>query len=142
MPHGVGSRTGSWADTRDYARSTGTVKQDWVRLDLARTHALLAAMDLLNWRMACAVADESLTPADASSAKVFSTECVVDVYKTLLGIVGSPGYIRMGSVGAVLRGELERAGRWAQINTFGGGVNEVQRDIVATVGLGLPRGTR
>ncbi|MBA3655489.1 MAG: acyl-CoA dehydrogenase, partial [Actinobacteria bacterium] len=60
----------------------------------------------------------------------------------LLGIVGAGGYIRMGSSGSVLRGELERAGRWAQINTFGGGVNEVQRDIVATVGLGLPRGTR
>jgi alkylation response protein AidB-like acyl-CoA dehydrogenase len=131
-----------WADTRDYVRTTGAIEKDWVRLDLARTHAQLAAMDLLNWRMACAVADESLTPADASSAKVFSTECVVDVYKTLLGVVGAPGYIRMSSPGAVLRGELERAGRWAQINSFGGGVNEVQRDIVATVGLGLPRGTR
>jgi alkylation response protein AidB-like acyl-CoA dehydrogenase len=113
-----------------------------VRLDLARTHAQLEAMRLLNWRMAGAVADDTLTPADASSVKVFGTECVVDVYKTLLGIVGSRGYVRIGSPGAALRGELERAGRWAQINTFGGGVNEVQRDIVATVGLGLPRGTR
>ena len=131
-----------WSDTRDWARSSGAIAKDWVRLDLARTHAQLAAMDLLNWRMACAVADGSLTPADASSVKVFGTEAVVDVYKTLLGIVGAAGYLRMGSPGAVLRGELERAGRWAQINTFGGGVNEVQRDIVATVGLGLPRGTR
>jgi alkylation response protein AidB-like acyl-CoA dehydrogenase len=131
-----------WVDVRDHARSTGVIAKDWVRLDLAKTHAQLAAMDLLNWRMACAVADGSLTAADASSVKVFGTEAVVDVYKTLLGIVGAGGYIRMGSPGALLRGELERAGRWAQINTFGGGVNEVQRDIVATVGLGLPRGTR
>jgi 3-oxocholest-4-en-26-oyl-CoA dehydrogenase alpha subunit len=131
-----------WSDTRDFARSTGAISRDWVRLDLAKTHAQLAAMDLLNWRMACAVADGSLTPADASGVKVFGTEGVVDIYKTLLGVVGAAGYVRMGSPGAALRGELERAGRWAQINTFGGGVNEVQRDIVATVGLGLPRGTR
>jgi alkylation response protein AidB-like acyl-CoA dehydrogenase len=131
-----------WSDTRDHARQAGTIAYDWVRLDLARTHAQLSAMSLMNWRMACAVAAGTLTPADASSVKVFGTETVVDVYKTLLGIVGAGGYVRMGSPGAVLRGELERAGRWAQINTFGGGVNEVQRDIVATVGLGLPRGTR
>ena len=131
-----------WADTRDWARSTGASDKEWVRLDLARTHAQLTAMGLLNWRMACAVADDALTPADASSVKAFGTEVVVDVYKTLLGIVGAAGYLRMGSPGSVLRGELERAGRWAQINTFGGGVNEVQRDIVATVGLGLPRATR
>ena len=131
-----------WADVRDYARSTGVIDNEWVRLDLARTYAQLNAMDLLNWRMACLVADDALTPADASSVKVFGTECVVDVYKTLLGVVGAAGYVRMGSPGAILRGELERAGRWAQINTFGGGVNEVQRDIIATVGLGLPRATR
>ena len=131
-----------WADVRDYSRSTGAISKEWVRLDLARTYAQLSAMDLLNWRMACLVADDALTPADASSVKVFGTECVVDVYKTLLGVVGAAGYVRMGSPGAILRGELERAGRWAQINTFGGGVNEVQRDIIATVGLGLPRATR
>jgi alkylation response protein AidB-like acyl-CoA dehydrogenase len=42
----------------------------------------------------------------------------------------------------VLHGELERAGRQAQINTFGGGVNEVQREILATAGLGMKRGKR
>jgi alkylation response protein AidB-like acyl-CoA dehydrogenase len=50
--------------------------------------------------------------------------------------------VQAGSPGAVLRGVLERAGRTAQINTFGGGVNEVQREIVATAGLGMPRQAR
>ena len=131
-----------WDDVRDYARSEGLLAREWVRIDLARTYAQLEAMRLLNWKMACAVADDELTPADASSVKVYGSESVVDVYQTLLGIVGARGALRMGSPGAVLRGELERAGRWAQINTFGGGVNEVQRDIVAMVGLGLPRGAR
>jgi alkylation response protein AidB-like acyl-CoA dehydrogenase len=42
----------------------------------------------------------------------------------------------------VLHGDLERAGRAAQINTFGGGVNEIQREIVATAGLGMVRQAR
>ncbi|MBA3652952.1 MAG: acyl-CoA dehydrogenase family protein, partial [Actinobacteria bacterium] len=83
-----------WTDTRDFARSTGSLANEWVRLDLAKTYAQLSAMSLLNWRMACAVAAGTLTPADASSVKVFGTEAVVDVYKTLLGIVGAGGYIR------------------------------------------------
>jgi hypothetical protein len=42
----------------------------------------------------------------------------------------------------VLRGELEKAARAAQINTFGGGVNEVMREIVAWMGLGMARTAR
>src|SRR5581483_1190268 len=39
----------------------------WVRADLARAHAKLEAMKLLNWRMAAAVADGTLGPADAGA---------------------------------------------------------------------------
>jgi hypothetical protein len=42
----------------------------------------------------------------------------------------------------VLRGRLERSSRSQTIFTFGGGTNEVQRDIIAMVGLGLPRAPR
>jgi alkylation response protein AidB-like acyl-CoA dehydrogenase len=74
--------------------------------------------------------------------KVFGVERSIDVYRRLLGIVGTSGYLAPGSDGAILRGRLERSARGAQINTFGGGVNEVQREIVATVGLGMKRGKR
>ena len=61
----------------------------------------------------------------------------------LLGIVGAAGYLRAGSTGRRAR-RRARAGRprSAQINTFGGGVNEVQREIVASVGLGMARQAR
>ena len=71
--------------------------------------------------------------------KVFGTEKVVDVYRILQGVLGPLANLRPGSAGCVLHGELERAARAAQINTFGGGVNEIQRDLVATAGLGLSR---
>ena len=41
-----------------------------------------------------------------------------------------------------LGGRVEIMYRWAYVVTFGGGVNEVQRDIIATAGLGMPRSGR
>jgi 3-oxocholest-4-en-26-oyl-CoA dehydrogenase alpha subunit len=114
----------------------------WVRTELARTHADLRAMYLLNWRMTVDVSQGSLSPAASSAVKVFGTERVIEVYRRLLGIVGAGGYLSPGSPGAVLAGRLEQSARQAQINTFGGGVNEVQREIVATAGLGMVRSAR
>ena len=114
----------------------------WVQLDLARCHARLEAMRLLNWKMAVEASSGELSPADSSAVKVYGTETHVEVYRLLLGVVGAPGYLRQGSPGAVLRGHLERAARAAQINTFGGGVNDVQRDIVAAAGLRMARQPR
>ena len=111
----------------------------WVQTQLADAHAQLEAMSLLNWRMASAVADGTLTPTDASSVKVFGVETQIRVYRILLEILGAGGYVRANEPGALLKGEVERAVRAAQINTFGGGVVEVLREIVATVGLGMTR---
>jgi alkylation response protein AidB-like acyl-CoA dehydrogenase len=114
----------------------------WVRTELARTYAELRAMYMLNWRMAVDVSQGSLTAAGSSAVKVFGTERTIEVYRRLLGVVGSAGYLAPGSPGALIAGRLEQSARQAQINTFGGGVNEVQREIVATAGLGLARSRR
>jgi hypothetical protein len=131
-----------WAETARWAVDTGVADVEWVKTDLARAYALLEAQKLLNWRMTARVADDTLGPADSSAVKVFGTESAVEIYRRLLGVVGAAGYISPGSPGAVLHGELERAGRQAQINTFGGGVNEVQREILAMAGLGMKRSSR
>jgi alkylation response protein AidB-like acyl-CoA dehydrogenase len=144
LAHRLWDDTVRWAAATDAGPESGAKLIDvpWVQLDLARTHARLEAMKLLNWRMAVAVGEGTLQPADSSAVKVYGTECVIDVYRTLLSIVGALGYVKSGSAGAVLRGELERAARAAQINTFGGGVNDVQREIVAAAGLGMARQAR
>src|SRR3954471_6743903 len=115
---------------------------EWVQRDLAEAHARGEAMKLLNWRMAAAVANNTLTPADASAAKVFGVETQIAMYRLMLSVCGAVGYLGEGSPGAVLAGDIERAGRAAQINTFGGGVVEVLREIVATAGLGMVRQAR
>jgi alkylation response protein AidB-like acyl-CoA dehydrogenase len=132
----------AWAARQTTDDGRTLIDQPWVQMDLAKCHAELEAMWLLNWRMAVHVANDELTGAESSSIKVFGTERTIEVYRLLLGIVGAAGYLQPGSPGALLRGRLEASGRQAQINTFGGGVNEVQREIVATAGLGMQRGTR
>jgi alkylation response protein AidB-like acyl-CoA dehydrogenase len=133
---------GRWAAATPAPDGGTVLDRPWVRADLARCRAEVEAMRLLNWRMACDTAAGEVSPAESSAVKVFGVECSIDVYRRLLGIVGVAGYLAPGSDGAVLRGRLERSARGAQINTFGGGVNEVQREIVASVGLGMKRGKR
>jgi alkylation response protein AidB-like acyl-CoA dehydrogenase len=131
-----------WTETAEWAVEQGVADVPWVQVELARTYALLEAQKLLNWRMTDKVGDGTLGPADSSAVKVFGTEAAVEIYRRLLGVVGAGGYLSPGSPGAALHGELERAGRQAQINTFGGGVNEVQREILAMAGLGMKRSSR
>lgn len=131
-----------WAEVDQWARDNGRLGLPWVQADLARSFARLEAMKLLNWRMTSTLDSGSLTAADSSAVKVYGTECLIEVYRLLLGILGPVGYLREGSPGAALQGRLERAARAAQINTFGGGVNDVQREIVAAAGLGMTRQAR
>ncbi len=131
-----------WDQTAAWVVEQGLTDVGWIQADLALTYSLLEAQKLLTWRMAAAVGANALGPADSSSVKVFGTESTVEIYHKLLGIVGSAGYLSPGTPGAVLQGDLERAGRQAQINTFGGGVNEVMREILATAGLGMKRSAR
>jgi 3-oxocholest-4-en-26-oyl-CoA dehydrogenase alpha subunit len=111
----------------------------WVQLALAEGYALLAAYQVLGNRVAWEVASGETRAELASACKVFSTETYVEVLRLLLEVVGSAGLLRAGSPGALLLGRLENEYRRCQINTFGGGATEVLRDMVAQLGLGLPR---
>ncbi|GAF45112.1 acyl-CoA dehydrogenase family protein [Rhodococcus wratislaviensis] len=139
----LGGRTlGLWQQVLDWARQNGALDIPWVQMDFARTHAKLEAMRLLNWKMTAAVARDALSGADAGATKTYGTETHVDVYRTLLGILGAAGRLRPGSPGAILAGQIEQISRQSVVNTFGGGVNEVLRDMVGTLGLGLVREKR
>jgi 3-oxocholest-4-en-26-oyl-CoA dehydrogenase alpha subunit len=130
-----------WAQQTKLADGRRVVDQEWVQVHLARVHAKAEFLRLVNLKIACGVG-KGLSPADASACKVFGTEFATEAYRLLMEVVGPAAYVRAGSPGAVLRGRLERMHRASLILTFGGGTNEVQRDIVAMVGLGLPRADR
>ncbi|MEU0999931.1 acyl-CoA dehydrogenase family protein [Streptomyces tibetensis] len=128
-----------WATETKLADGRRVADLPWVRRLLARTHVRLEALRLLNRQMVGAVQDGTLTPQDASAVKVYGSEARRDAYAWLMEIVAAPGALKEGSAGAVLHGELERGYRSAVIFTFGGGNNEIQREIISWIGLGMPR---
>ncbi|MEU2740782.1 acyl-CoA dehydrogenase family protein [Streptomyces sp. NPDC007095] len=128
--------------TPDPVTGRRRVDEPWVRFRLAEVHARLAASRLLNWRLVGEVGAGRLAPGDASGVKVAGTESAVASYRMCQEVVGAEALVRSGSPGVFGDGELERMNRAAQINTFGGGVSEVQREIVATMRLGMTRGRR
>jgi alkylation response protein AidB-like acyl-CoA dehydrogenase len=130
-----------WAQEQTLADGRRVIDQEWVRISLAKVQAKVEFLKLLNWKVAWAV-DKGLSPADASATKVYGTEVALEVYRLLTEVVGQAGYLTERSAGAVLRGRLERNARSQTIFTFGGGTNEIQRDIIAMVGLGMPRSPR
>jgi len=120
------------------ARST----RPWVRDALARATARIEALRLLAWRQAWNVGRDRLDPAESSTVKVFGSESFVSIYQWLLEVLGPPGALKRGSAGALLRGRIETYYRTTLVLTFGGGTNEIQRDLIAQLGLGMPRAPR
>ena len=130
-----------WAMTSIGADGHPVIDHEWVRMNLARVHAKVEFLKLINWKIAWGV-DKGVGPADASATKVFGTEFYTEAYRLLMECLGEEAYVQADSPGAKLRGRLERSYRGTLILTFGGGTNEVQRDIISMVALGMPRAPR
>jgi alkylation response protein AidB-like acyl-CoA dehydrogenase len=131
----------TWCVETKLADGRRVIDQEWVTSALARVTAKAEFLKLMNWKVAWG-SSRGLNPADASATKVFGTEFTLEAYRLLMDIVGSGAYLTEGTEGAELAGRLERAYRANTIFTFGGGTNEVQRDIIAMIGLGMPRAPR
>jgi alkylation response protein AidB-like acyl-CoA dehydrogenase len=131
----------TWAAAQTGGR-TRLLDRAEVQASLARCYALLSAMDLINSRTAWLSGRDEITSTDASVCKVFGTETVLEVYRLLQDVVGLAGTVRDGCPDVGLSGDLEWAYRRGVINTFGGGTNEVQRDIIARTGLQMPGAPR
>jgi alkylation response protein AidB-like acyl-CoA dehydrogenase len=129
----------AWAREPHLAGGRRAIDLPWVQLDLARAHALLEALTLMAWRQAWRAGRGEAFAAESSAVKVLGSESFVTIYRLLLGVLGEAGAVRAGSPGAALAGRLEMFYRAALVFTFGGGTNEVQRDLIATLGLKMPR---
>lgn len=131
-----------WLKDQVTADGTPLADEAWVRSLLATSTARLRAMRLMNWKLVETTAQGSLDPGSASAAKVFATETVIDVYRSLLEIVGGNATRISDAPWNFDTGRLALMNLGAQINTFGGGVAEVQREIVAWTTLGMARSAR
>ncbi len=117
---------------------TRVIDKPWVQQNLARVYAKLEVLRLMNWKQAWAATKGQPQMADSSAIKVFGSELGLEAYRAMLEVIGVQGILGKDSPGAVLRGKIESSYRNGLILTFGGGTNEVQRDIIAMAGMGMP----
>ncbi len=140
-----------WAKSTKRADGSYVIDEPWVQRNLAEVAARLEFLRLANWKVAWTVANKidgaepdidaiSGFVADSSAVKVSGTEFYVDAYRRLMQVYGQRAYVVEGSPGYLSR--LEMMYRSTVILTFGGGTNEMQRDLISQFGLGYPRASR
>jgi len=128
-----------WARAARGADGRRIIDDPTAQRNLAEVYAHLEAMRVMNARMAWQLDQKEMDAVFPSAIKVYSTEILVEICRLLMDVVGPHALAAAGSEGAVLHGNLEHEHRRATINTFGGGVVEVLRGLVATHGLGMPQ---
>ena len=130
-----------WAKARD-ENGHRAIDLPWVRRLLADCYTRMEAMRLINFRIAADLEKGSMDVALASATKVYGSESVIKVLRNLIEIVGNSALVRQGSSAELLMGDLEYEVRAATTLTFGGGTNEIQRELIAQFGLHMPRAVR
>jgi 3-oxo-4-pregnene-20-carboxyl-CoA dehydrogenase beta subunit len=129
------SRVQEWAAGQAGPDGRPLTGQPDVRRALARASAAERVNELLNWQVAVT---ETVDVADASATKVFGSEQVQRLGTELAQVVrrhGDPADARTAELARWLDVQNKRN----TVMTFGGGVNEVQRELIAMAGLKLPR---
>jgi len=123
------------ARVREWAAGRSLLAWPDVRRALARAEAVTRVNELLNWQVA---ATPELSVADASVTKVFSAGQAQAIGQSLAEVVGRHGDPADPDT-ATLMTWLDVQNKRNTVLTFGGGVDEIQRELIATAGLGLPR---
>ncbi len=135
------ARVLAWARTTDeYGRRP--IEQPGAKRLLAAAYTRLDTSRIFNFRLAHSLLDNRPDPAFASAAKVHGVECLIEVCRDLLQVLGFGGLVRHGSEAALIQGDVEAEYRKCQNASFGGGSAEVMKEMVAQLGLGLPKTVR
>jgi hypothetical protein len=129
---GLRDRVAAWAD------QAGVLDEPDVRAALGEATAVFRVNELLNWEVARTGEAGTLDVADASASKVFAADQAQRLGRTLAAVVHRYGDLSDPETG-YLADYLDKQAKRNLVLTFGGGVNEVQRELIATFGLGLPR---
>ncbi|MBW2425243.1 MAG: acyl-CoA dehydrogenase family protein [Deltaproteobacteria bacterium] len=131
-----------WAGKAKTPTGGRVIDQEWVQVNLAKVKAGIHVLRLMNWKVAWATAEGmKVNPADASTIKVFGTEFFLDAFRLMMEVMGQRAYLTSDNAKEhmIAEGMVETLYRSLLILTFGGGTNEIQRDLIGLFGLGLPR---
>ncbi len=126
----------SWA--RHPVNGRAPIEEPAVQRAVGEVYSAVTINQLFNWEVAAQMEAGGYGVAEASATKVFGSEAQQRIGQLVADVVaryGDPGDPETDG----LQRWVDRAAKSSLVLTFGGGVNEVQRELIATLGLGLPR---
>ncbi|MFI6633580.1 acyl-CoA dehydrogenase family protein [Nonomuraea fuscirosea] len=126
---------------RAWARRTGLDAEPDVRRALAEVWAAFRTNELLNWQVAANMDLGWLGAPDASATKIYGSERMQEAGR-IVGDILARYADPSDPETAELLDRVDHGVKGAVVLTFGGGVNEVQRELIAMLGLNLPRPPR
>jgi alkylation response protein AidB-like acyl-CoA dehydrogenase len=145
----IGSAVGQQQSVEDLTRfaredkGNGVVRLGWdpgLRYELAERYIETEAAMMLSSRVVTLQARGLIPNYEASAVKLYSMEMAQRIANTGLRLLGLYGQLARGSKWAPLKGRLEYQYLRSMGSTIEGGTSEIQRNIMATRGLDLPRG--
>jgi len=129
----------AWA--RNARRDGEPLRRDpLVRSRIARFATQLEVARMLQRRVVSEAVKGRVPTVESSKYKLFMNELGKRVADGALDLMGPAGQLKPGADGAPLAGRFERSYRYTVVDTIGGGTSEIQRNIIARRGLGLPQG--
>jgi alkylation response protein AidB-like acyl-CoA dehydrogenase len=134
-------RFAQWAATTDGAGGKPLIDEPEVRRALAEVYSWLRINELLNWQVAAGMDAGWLGAPDASANKIYGSERLQDAGRLIAEVLARFGDPADPQTREFME-RLDTGIKGALVMTFGGGVNEVQRELIAMLGLGLPRAPR
>ena len=129
---GLRDRVAAWAET------AGARREPDVAELLGKATAVFRVNELLNWQVARQAAAGEIAVADASATKVFASDQVQHLLADLISLVHRYADTSDPATRELVD-YLDAQAKRNLVLTFGGGVQEVQRELIAMFGLGLPR---
>ena len=132
-------------DIREFAtesRRNGQplIEIPWVRSLMADRYIDCEVARLMAYNVAYMQSQDLIPTKEASMSKVFGSETVQRVTEASLDILGQYGTLGREDKWAPLKGRVQEHWMNAFAGTIAAGTSEVQRNIIAGRGLGLPRG--
>jgi alkylation response protein AidB-like acyl-CoA dehydrogenase len=110
-----------------------------VRQRLAQLATEVEVARSLAWRIASVQTHGDIPGPEAPALKVFSSELFQRIAQVGMQLLGLYGQLDPGSKWAPLMGAVERLYLVSVSRTIAAGTSEIQRNILAERGLGLPR---
>jgi len=142
IPERVYEDAVAWAKHTLLPDGRRIIDQAWVQLTLARVHAKLEALRLMNQQSAWEATRGVLDIGHCSAIKVYGTDYYLEAFRLLMEVYGPAAYVAAGSPGAIGHARIQTLFQALTILTFGGGTNEMQRDLITMFSLGFPRAAR